>query len=58
MEQRDDLLDQIRERLGDNADRYDLGGIVQAILDRYGDVATLDYIDPDTLHAIFSANET
>ena len=53
-----DLLRQIREQLGDDARRrYDLAGIVEAILCRYGYVDSLDEVDADTLHAIYSAHE-
>ena len=54
----DDLPRQVRDQLGDEAEKlYNVSGIVQDIRDRYGDVITLDWIDSDTLHAIYSANE-
>jgi hypothetical protein len=53
-----DLRRQVREQLGDDARRhYDLAGIVEAILCRYGYVEGLDEVDADTLHAIYSAHE-
>jgi hypothetical protein len=57
-----DLRRQVREQLseirGDDARRlYDLAGIVDAILCRYGYVEGLDEVDADTLHAIYSAHE-
>lgn len=54
----DDLLRQVLDQLGDGAEKlYNVRGIVRDIRDRYGDGATLDWIDGDTLHAIYSANE-
>jgi len=53
----EELALQVRERLREDVDRYDVGGIVEAILDRCGYVTSLDHVDAELLHVIFAAFE-